>query len=90
MTNFFVREEEQNPVIRAEVLFSNFLVEHNLPIVAADNASDLFAVMFPPLPKSIVSKQSSSSCLLFTRAWLISFLRFFDFNDGFKAAEVQG
>ena len=33
--------------IRAEVAFSNFLVEHNIPLSAADHAGSLFRVMFP-------------------------------------------
>ena len=31
----------------AELLFVNFLVEHNLPIAIADHAGDLFCKMFP-------------------------------------------
>ena len=33
--------------IKAEVLFTNFLIEHNVPIAAADHASKLFSAIFP-------------------------------------------
>ena len=32
--------------IRAEVLFTNFLLEHNLPVSAVDHATKLFPAMF--------------------------------------------
>jgi hypothetical protein len=34
-------------VMKAELLFSNFLVEHNLPLSVADHATPLFKAMFP-------------------------------------------
>ena len=34
-------------VMKAELLFTGFLVEHNLPISTADHASKLFKAMFP-------------------------------------------
>lgn len=34
-------------VIRSEVLFTGFLVEHNLPMSVADHAGPLFKQMFP-------------------------------------------
>lgn len=33
--------------ISAELLFTNFLLEHNIPLAAADHASSLFRAMFP-------------------------------------------
>nr|XP_042902141.1 uncharacterized protein LOC122270094 [Parasteatoda tepidariorum] len=41
-------------VIRAEVYFTSFIVEHNLPISVADHAGPLFRKMFP---KSDVAKK---------------------------------
>ena len=37
----------EKQAIRAEVLFSGFLVEHNLPLATADHISKLFKYMFP-------------------------------------------
>ena len=34
-------------IIKAETLFTNFLVEHNIPLSAADHAGNLFKRMFP-------------------------------------------
>ena len=39
--------EEDNSVINAEVLFAQFIVEHNLPPTCADHAGKLFRSMFP-------------------------------------------
>lgn len=33
--------------IKSEVLFTSFLVEHNIPLSAADHAGALFKQMFP-------------------------------------------
>lgn len=38
---------DNNEVIRAECLFTSFLIEHNVPISAADHAGALFRKMFP-------------------------------------------
>jgi hypothetical protein len=40
-------EKTDFAVIRAETLFAHFLVEHNVPLSAADHAGDLFRRMFP-------------------------------------------
>ena len=37
----------EQKVTSAELLFSNFIIEHNLPIAIADHAGDLFRSMFP-------------------------------------------
>ncbi|KAL8599767.1 hypothetical protein ACOMHN_040477 [Nucella lapillus] len=39
--------DKELQVIKAETLFSHFLVEHNLPISASDHAGPLFRAMFP-------------------------------------------
>ncbi|XP_071033051.1 SCAN domain-containing protein 3-like [Parasteatoda tepidariorum] len=41
-------------VINAEMLFTSFLIEHNVPLTAADHAGQLFRKMFP---KSNIAKQ---------------------------------
>ena len=43
--NFFIKEDHS--VISAEVAFTDFLVEHNVPLSAADHAGPLFRSMFP-------------------------------------------
>lgn len=47
ISNFFVRENSDSDVIRAECLFTYFLVEHNLPMSVGDHAGPLFRKMFP-------------------------------------------
>ncbi|KAJ8017873.1 hypothetical protein HOLleu_44459 [Holothuria leucospilota] len=42
----FVTRESQFEVINAEVFFSNFIVEHNLPIGICDHVGPLFKKMF--------------------------------------------
>ncbi|KAE8297834.1 hypothetical protein D5F01_LYC02305 [Larimichthys crocea] len=44
-TKFF--GEQDLKTIRAETLFTNFIVEHNLPLSVADHAGPLFRKMFP-------------------------------------------
>lgn len=60
LTNFFQKADSCKSdfaVIRAETLFAHFLVEHNVPLSAADHAGDLFRRMFP---KDETAKQYSS------------------------------
>jgi len=44
--NFFTNSKDLS-VIRAETLFAEFLVEHNLPLACSDHAGKLFRKMFP-------------------------------------------
>ncbi|XP_030841581.1 uncharacterized protein LOC115924065 [Strongylocentrotus purpuratus] len=44
--NTFFRKEDYS-VINAEVMFTDFLVEHNIPLAAADHSGQLFRRMFP-------------------------------------------
>ena len=46
MLQYFSAEKDQS-VVRAEVLFTQFLIEHNIPLAAADHSSKLFRAMFP-------------------------------------------
>ena len=52
MTSFFVRQNttEEDKVIKAEALFSQFIVKHNLPFAIADHFSKLVPKMFPGCP----------------------------------------
>eukprot|EP00745_Piridium_sociabile_P044218 TRINITY_DN9223_c0_g2_i7.p1 TRINITY_DN9223_c0_g2~~TRINITY_DN9223_c0_g2_i7.p1 ORF type:complete len:286 (-),score=56.51 TRINITY_DN9223_c0_g2_i7:367-1224(-) len=47
--HFIARGDEcaDNRVIRAEAMFTSFLVEHNVPLAASDHAGKLFRSMFP-------------------------------------------
>lgn len=44
---FFGSSTSDNSVIKAECLFTAFLLEHNIPLSAADHAGSLFRKMFP-------------------------------------------
>jgi hypothetical protein len=37
----------QHKIMSAELMFTNFLVEHDIPFAAANHAGDLFKKMFP-------------------------------------------
>ena len=47
LTSFFPDRLSQEKVINAEVLFTGFILEHNLPFEAAAHAGPLFRAMFP-------------------------------------------
>ncbi|XP_071507007.1 uncharacterized protein [Diadema antillarum] len=49
LLNYFTKQgtSEEEDVTRAELLFSGFIVEHNLPISVSDHAGPLFQKMFP-------------------------------------------
>lgn len=46
VASFFVADKDTT-VIKAECLFTRFIIEHNLPIAVADHAKLLFTAMFP-------------------------------------------
>lgn len=45
--NTFFKNDTQFDVSQAELLFTSFLIEHNVPLSAADHAGPLFRKMFP-------------------------------------------
>lgn len=47
ITSFFSTDKLQDSVTRAEVLFTGFILEHNLPFESAAHAGPLFHKMFP-------------------------------------------
>uniref|UniRef100_H3B5F2 Uncharacterized protein n=1 Tax=Latimeria chalumnae TaxID=7897 RepID=H3B5F2_LATCH len=47
LTSVFAADTLQNKVMNAEVLFTGFILEHNLPFEAAAHAAPLFREMFP-------------------------------------------
>lgn len=48
ITDFFHREKcETFETQNAELLFANYLVEHNIPFAASDHSAKLFQKMFP-------------------------------------------
>ena len=42
----FFPEHHENAVIKAEILFTSFLIEYNMPVMSADHAIGLFQAMF--------------------------------------------
>ncbi len=46
INSFFLKSQDFRP-IQAETFFTTFIVEHNLPLAAADHAGPLFRKMFP-------------------------------------------
>lgn len=47
IAGFFKKPDEEDKIIKAEMLFTGFLVEHNLNIASSDHAGPLFRRMFP-------------------------------------------
>lgn len=47
LTSFMKGKEEDMSVINAEVIFTKFLIERNIPLAVADDAGELFRAMFP-------------------------------------------
>ncbi|XP_071035344.1 zinc finger BED domain-containing protein 5-like [Parasteatoda tepidariorum] len=47
INNFYSSKLEENGVIKAEVLFVRFLIEHNISLSASDHSGALFKKMFP-------------------------------------------
>ena len=49
LLNYFTKQgtSEEEDVTWAELLFTGFIVEHNLPIAVSDHAGPLFGKMFP-------------------------------------------
>ena len=50
LTNFGATSATANlsqKVVQADLLFSGFLIEHNLPLITADHHAKLFRKMFP-------------------------------------------
>ena len=65
ISNYFINNENTS-VINAEVLFSEFLIEHSLPLAVADHASKLFKRMFPDseIAKKYGSGRTKTSFLI--------------------------
>ena len=47
LVNFYKRDASESDVMRAEMLFSSFIIEHNIPIASTEHAGPLFRTMFP-------------------------------------------
>ena len=65
ISNFF-NEKETSSAINAEAFFSNFLIEHNISLSAADHAGPLFRKMFPDsgIAKKYGSGRSKTSSII--------------------------
>lgn len=58
--------ETTSSVIKAEALFTNFLIEHNCPLSIADHSSKLFKVMFPDskIAKKFSCARTKTTCIV--------------------------
>jgi hypothetical protein len=67
ISSFFTTTNDYS-VTNAEVLFTEFLVEHSLPISAADHAGKLFKKMFPDskIAQQYSSGRTKTSCIIDT------------------------
>ena len=56
----------QNKVMKAELLFTDFLIEHNVPIAASDHSNELFRKMFPDseISKKYACKRTKTTSLV--------------------------
>lgn len=67
ISRFFAKSDNvDNDVIRAECLFTSFLVEHNVPLSAADHAGALFKKMFPTseVAKKYRCSRTKTTCIV--------------------------
>lgn len=63
----FLRQSPiEESITRAEVLFANFIAEHNLPFLLADHFTRLTSVMFPDsqIAKSFKSGHTKTTCIV--------------------------
>ena len=68
VNSFFTSNSESlsDKVTRAEMLFSQFLVEHNVPIAVTDHVGPLFKMMFPDseIAKKYGSARTKTSAII--------------------------
>uniref|UniRef100_H3AIW8 HAT C-terminal dimerisation domain-containing protein n=1 Tax=Latimeria chalumnae TaxID=7897 RepID=H3AIW8_LATCH len=90
LTSVFAAGTLQNKVINAEVLFTGFILEHNLPLEAAAHAAPLFRKMFPD---SAIAKKYGlavdGSSDTGTESMYLLVVRIFDINRGFGTCLVS-
>lgn len=62
----FTQPDRSLEVTRAELLFTSFLVEHNIALAAADHAGKLFRNMFPDseIAKKYSSGRTKTGCMV--------------------------
>ena len=58
LINFYKRDTSENDVMRAEMLFSSFIIERNIPIASTEHVGSLFHMIFPD--SSIAKKYASA------------------------------
>lgn len=63
---YFRQSPLEESVTRAEVLFANFIAEHNLPFLLADHFTCLTSVMFPDsqIAKAFKSAHTKTTCIV--------------------------
>jgi hypothetical protein len=62
----FVDADRSVDVTRAKLLFTSFLIEHNVALSAVDHAGSLFRMMFPDseLAKNYGSARTKTTCTI--------------------------
>ena len=69
ISQLFLSQEKKDSVTRAEVIMTNFLVQHNLPLATSDHLGPLFRSAFPD---SNIAKEYSSgrtkTCAIINKA----------------------
>ena len=66
IATLFAQSSIEESVTRAEVLFANFVAEHNLSFYLADHFTHLTSVMFPDskIAKSFRSARTKTTCVV--------------------------
>ena len=66
LRNLFKQSPIEQSVTRAEVLFANFIAEHNLPFLLADHFTHLTRAMFPDsqIAKAFRSAHTKTTCIV--------------------------
>lgn len=69
--NNFFHQASDLRLIRAETLFTSFIVDHNLPLSAADHARPLFRKMFldSQIPKQYGCARTKTAAIVKILAW---------------------
>ncbi len=77
ITHFFAKlgSSEEDQVTKAELYFTSFIIEHNIPISASDHAGSLFRNRFPDskiVKKYQCARTKTSHIILLTRSVYIA------------------
>lgn len=66
ISDFFPQNNDENAVMKAEMLFTSFVIEHNVAIASTDHAGALFRAMFPDskIAKKYGSARTKTSAII--------------------------